>query len=85
MHDLHVPEREMQAVLLGIPDADHLFSAADELTLCGTVPQGVVIHMQQKRHVIVVVVFHDKLDREIGDMLLVHHVLLVCGIDPSIS
>ena len=76
VHYLHVAEGESQIMFILLPYLYHRLAAVQELPLGGSVPQGVVVHSIEKWHIVVVVVFHDQLCREIGDMLLVHRELL---------
>lgn len=72
VHDLDISQGKGQRVVLGVPYLDHLFPTMQELSLGGAIPHGVIVHVHQERHIVVLIVFHDQFCREIGNLLLVH-------------
>ena len=69
---LQVPHGEPQRMLVRLPHPYHGIPALQELSLCGAVPQRLVVHRVQKRHIVVVVIFYDQRRRPVGDLLLIH-------------
>lgn len=72
MLHLEIAHSKAQGVFIGVPDLDHFLSSLDELPISRAVPKGILVHIRQKRHIVILIISDDEFCGKICNSLYVH-------------